>query len=102
MYTLPYVHSNTVQYFLVMAMAVKLPGPFNRDAFHQPLCKKIGKIPEGRTSTYFLHLSDLTLHDADTLPAAKGGKVRVEEPEEEEEEEEDLEEMRSRLEALRS
>jgi hypothetical protein len=48
-----------------------------------------------------LYSPDLTLYDADTLPAAKGGKVRVEEPEEEEEEE-DLEEMRSRLEALRS
>jgi hypothetical protein len=85
-----------------MAMAVKnYPGPFNRDFLHRPLCKDSDKIPEGGTSTYILHLSDLTLYDADTLPAAKGGKVQVEEPEEEEEEE-DLEEMRSRLEALRS
>jgi hypothetical protein len=34
--------------------------PFNSDVLYRPLCEDIDKIPEGRTSTYILHLSGST------------------------------------------
>jgi hypothetical protein len=56
-YRQPCGHSSSVQFFLQWQICKNYPRCFNRDVLHRPLCEESDKIPEGRTSTYILHLS---------------------------------------------